>query len=119
MCRRRDGGGLVVFGLVQGDLVGLVPLSLEPFYLGVSFINSSGYRIYGIDTVDKCQVESFSKEEDEDSLIDYSTKVGSNFELIDIGEDFIFGLSDGLKMDKGFCLEISCEECFSEEGLVL
>ena len=40
--------------------------------------------------------------------------MGSNLEFIDIGEYFVLGLGNGLEAGKGFYLEISGEECFSE-----
>ena len=40
--------------------------------------------------------------------------MGSDFEFIDVGEDFILGLGDGLEVDKGFCFEVGGEECFSK-----
>ena len=40
--------------------------------------------------------------------------MGNNFELINVGEDFVLGLSDGLKAGKGFCLEVDGEEGFSK-----
>ena len=51
---------------------------------------------------------------DKDSLIDYPTKVGSNFEFVDVGENFILGLGDELEAGKGFCLEVGGEEGFDE-----
>ena len=40
--------------------------------------------------------------------------MSSDFEFIDVGEDFILGLGNGLKADKGFYFEVSGEECFSK-----
>ena len=104
----------MVFGLSGHNLIGLVPLGLEPFSFDISFVNSGGYRVHGIDAVHEYQVKSFSKDGDKDSLINYPTEVGSNFELINIGEDFILGLGNGLEASKGFCLEIGGKEGFGK-----
>ena len=40
--------------------------------------------------------------------------MGSNFELIDIEENLVFDLCNGLEVGKGFCLEVSGEEGFGE-----
>ena len=40
--------------------------------------------------------------------------MGSNFEFIDIGEDLVLGLCNGLEVGKGFCLEVSSEEDFGK-----
>ena len=42
--RRR--GGLVVFGLSRHNLIGSVPLGLEPFCLGLLFINGGRYGVH-------------------------------------------------------------------------
>ena len=104
----------MIFGLSGHDLIGLVPLSLEPFSFGISFVNGGGYRVHGVNMVHEHWIESFSKEGDKDSLVNYSTEVGSNFDLIDIGKDFILGLGDGLEVGKGFCLEVGGEKGFGE-----
>ena len=62
----------------------------------------------------ECRVEFFSKEGDENSLVNYPAEVSSNFELVDVGEDLILGLYNGLEVGKGFCLEVSDEEGFGE-----
>ena len=46
--------------------------------------------------------------------MDYFAEVGGNFEFIDIGKYFIFGLYDGLEAGEGFCLEVSGEKGFGE-----
>ena len=104
----------MVFGLSGHNLIGLVPLDLEPFSFGIPFVNDGGYRVHRVDVTHECRVEFFSKEGDKDSLVNYPTEVGSNFEFIDVGEDFILGLGDGLEAGKGFCLEVSGEESFNE-----
>ena len=111
-CGRR--GGLVVFGSLGHNLTGSVPLGLEPFGFGVPFINGGGYRVHRVDAAHECQVESFSKEGDEDSLVNYPTEVNSNFEFIDVGEDLILGLCNGLLTGEGFHFEVSGEESFGE-----
>ena len=40
--------------------------------------------------------------------------MSSNFEFVNIGEDFILGLDNGLEVGEGFHLEVGGEECFSE-----
>ena len=108
----RRKGGFVVFGLPGHDLVGLVPLGF-----GIPFIDGGGYRVHRVDVVHECQVESFSEEGDKDSLVDYPTEMSSNFELVDIGEDLILGLCDGLEAGEGFCLEVGGEEGLNERVL--
>ena len=58
--RRR--GGFVVFGSLGHDLIGLVPLGLEPFGFDIPFIDDEGYRVHGVNAVHECQVKSFSEE---------------------------------------------------------
>ena len=55
-------GGFVVFGSLRHDLIGLVPLGLEPFGFDIPFIDDEGYRVHGVNAVHKCQVKSFSEE---------------------------------------------------------
>ena len=110
--RRR--GGFVIFGSLRHNLVGLVPLGLESFCLGVPFIDGGGYGVHRVNVMHECRVEFLSEEEDKDSLVNYSTEVGSDFEFIDIGEDFILGLGNELEVDKGFCLEVNGKEGFGE-----
>ena len=105
-------GGFVFFGLLQHNLVGLVPLGLESFSFGIPFVNGGGYGVHGVDVVHEYWVESFNEEGDKDSLVNYPTEVGSNFEFIDIGEDFVLGLDNELEAGKGFCLEVGSEKCF-------
>ena len=112
-CGRR--GGFVFFGSLRHDLVGSVPLGLKPFCLGVPFINGGKYGVHRVNVMHECRVEFLSKERDKDGLVNYSTEVGSDFEFIDIGEDFIFGLGNGLGVGKGFCLEVDGKEGFDEE----
>ena len=107
-------GGLVVFGSLGHNLTGSVPLGLKPFGFGIPFIDDGGYKVHRVDVAHECWVESFSKEGDEDSLVNYPTEVSSDFEFIDIGEDLILGLCNGLEVSKGFCLEIGGEEGFGE-----
>ena len=107
-------GGFMVFGLSGHDLIGSVSLGLEPFSFGIPFIDGGGYGVHKVDTTHECRVKSFSKERDKDSLIDYLTKVGSDFELVDVGENFVLGLGNGLEAGKGFCLEVSGEKSFGE-----
>ena len=38
----------------------------------------------------------------------------SDFEFIDVEEDFILGLGDELEVGKGFCLKVSGEKSFSK-----
>ena len=104
----------MVFGLLGHNLIGLVPLDLEPFGFGIPFINGGGYGVHEVNAAHECCIESFSKKGDKDSLVDYPTEVGSNFELIDVGEDLVLGLGDELEMGKGFCLEVGGEEGFSK-----
>ena len=99
-------GGFVVFGLSRHNLVEPIPLGLKPFCLSVPFIDGGGYRVHRVNTMHECWVKSLGKEGDE-GLVNYPTEVGSNFEFIDIGEDFILGLGNGLEVGKGFCLEVS------------
>ena len=73
-----------------------------------------GYEVHGVNAVHECWIEFFSKEGDKVSLIDYPTGVDSDFEFIDVGENFILALSDGLEAGKGFCLEVSGEKGFGE-----
>ena len=40
--------------------------------------------------------------------------MGGNFEFIDIGEDLVLGLCNGLEVDKGFCFEVGGEEGFGK-----
>ena len=110
--RRR--GSFVVFGLSGHDLTGLVPLGLEPFGFDIPFIDGGGYKVHGVDAVHECWVESFSKKGDKDGLINYSTEVGGNFEFVDIGENLVLGLCDGLEAGEGFCLEVGSKEGFGE-----
>ena len=42
--------------------------------------------------------------------------MGSNFEFVDVREDFILGLGNGLEADKSFCLKVSGEEDLGEGG---
>ena len=104
----------MVFSSSRQDLAGSVPLDLELFCLDVPFINGGGYRVHRVDATYECKVESPGKEGDKDSLVDYPTEVGGDFELINIGEDFVFGLCNGLEVGKGFRLEVDGEEGFSK-----
>ena len=113
--RRR--GSFVVFGSSRHNLVGLISLGLEPFCLSVPFVNGGGYRVHRVNITYECWVESLGKEGDEDGLVNYSTEVSSDFDFVNIGEDFILGLGNGLEVGKGFCLEISGQESFGEEDL--
>ena len=92
----------------------MVPLSLESFSFGIPFIDGGGYGVHGVDAMHECQVKSFSEEGDKNGLVNYPTEVGSNFEFIDVGKDFVLGLGDGLEAGKGFCLEVSGKEGFSK-----
>ena len=107
-------GGFVIFGSSGHNLVGLVSLDLESFGFDISFVDGGGYGVHRVDVAHECWVESFSKEGDEDGLVDYPTEVSSNFELVDVGEDFIFGLGNGLEVGEGFCLEVGGEKGFSK-----
>ena len=40
--------------------------------------------------------------------------MGGNFEFIDIGENLILDLCNGLEAGEGFCLEVGGEKCFGE-----
>ena len=104
----------MIFGSLGHNLIGLVALDLESFSFDIPFIDGGGYKVHGVNAVHECWIESFSKEGDKDSLVNYPTEVGSDFEFIDIGEDFVLGLGNRLEVDKGFCLEVSGEECFSK-----
>ena len=104
----------MVFGLSGHNLVGLISLGLEPFSFGIPFIDGGGYGVHGVNVVHKCWVESFSKEEDKDGLVDYPIEMGSNFEFVDIRENFVLGLGNGLEVGKGFCFEVSGEKGFDK-----
>ena len=108
-------GDFVVFGSLRHNLVGLVPLGLGHLCFGIPFIDGGGYGVHGVNAAHECWVESLGKEGDKDSLVNYPTEVGSNFELIDVGKDFILGLGDGLEVGKSFCLEVGGKEGFSKE----
>ena len=110
-------GGFVVFDSSRYNLIGLIPLGLEPFCLGIPFVDGSGYRVHRVDMAHECWIESFGKEGDEDSLVNYSTEVGGDFEFIDVREDFILGLGNGLKVGKGFCLKVGDKEGLGKRGL--
>ena len=122
----RDGGevraygrreGFVVFGSLGHDLVGLVPLGLEPFSFGIPFIDGGGYGVHGVDMVHECWIESFSNKGDKDGLVDYFTEVGSDFEFVDVGKDFVLGLGDGLEAGKGFALRLVVRNALVREFL--
>ena len=57
-------GSFVVFGSSGHNLVGFIPLGLEPFSFDIPFINGGGYEVHEINTAHECQVESFGKERD-------------------------------------------------------
>ena len=40
--------------------------------------------------------------------------MSSNFEFIDVGEDFVLGLGNGLEVSKGFCFEVGGKEYFNK-----
>ena len=107
-------GGFVVFDSSRYNLIGLIPLGLEPFCLGIPFVDGSGYRVHRVDMAHECWIESFGKEGDEDSLVDYPIEVGSNLKFVDIGEYLVSGLCDELEVSEGFYLEVSGKEGFGE-----
>ena len=109
-------GSFVVFGLLRHDLVGSVPLGLEPFCLGILFVDGGGYGVHRVNVTHECRVEFLSEKGDKDSLVNYPTEMGSDFEFIHIGEDFVLDLGDGLEAGKSFCLEVSDKEGFSKGG---
>ena len=104
----------MVFGSLRHNLVGSISLGLKPFCLDIPFIDDGGYGVHRVNVMHECRIEFLSEKGDKNSLVNYSTEVGSNFEFIDIGEDFIFGLGNELEVDKGICLEVSGKEGFGE-----
>ena len=46
-------GGFVIFGLLRHDLVGSVPLDLEPLCFGIPFIDGGGYGVHGVNAMHK------------------------------------------------------------------
>ena len=77
-------------------MVGSVPLGLKPFCFSVPIIDGGGDRVHRINVAHEHWVESFREEADENCLVSYSTKVGSNFKLIDVSKHIIFVLDKGL-----------------------